>query len=177
MLRRTLLALFSLTLVACGSSYESTVTYSLNLKGSDISGTTIADTEHIKSDNSTWVAFLNSAKNELGQDAKEFDLRKVRIQLDVANSKNVGNLEDVLTGEGALFLRSEASGAQVDIATFEDLKGTAQVEVDLTGDDLKELNAAMASSNFRLGLRSPTPKASTADFDARISVTLDVTAY
>ncbi len=39
MLRRSLLALASLALMACNSGYESTVTYRINLKNGDISGT------------------------------------------------------------------------------------------------------------------------------------------
>ena len=126
MLRRTLLALASLSLMACSSGYESTVTYRLNLKNGDISGTTVADDSHIDSDNSQWKTFLSAATTELGQDAQEFDVTQARIQLDVASAKNVGKLEEVLTGEGALYLRAE-NGVQVDIATFEDLEGTAQV--------------------------------------------------
>jgi hypothetical protein len=175
MLRRSLLALASLTLMACSSGYESTVTYRINLKNGDISGTTVADDSHIDSDNSQWRTFLTAAKTELGAEPKEFDVSKARIQLDVANAKNVGKLEDVFTGEGALYLRAE-NGVQVDIATFEDLEGTAQVEVDLTGKDLADLNAALAASNFRLGLRSTTPKAANTDFEAPINVTLDVVA-
>lgn len=175
MLRRTLLALASLTLMACSSGYESTVTYRLNLKNGDISGTTVADDSHITHENTQWTTFLASAKTELGQDAKEFEISKARIQLDVANAKNVSKLEEVLTGEGALYLRAE-NGVQVDIATFEDLEGTAQVEVDLTGKDLKDVNATLAVSDFILGLRSGTPKAANADFEAPINITLDVIA-
>lgn len=175
MLRRTLLALASLSLMACSSGYESTITRSIHLKNGDITGTTVADDNHIGSDDSDWKAFLNSAKTELGEEAKEFEISKARIQLDVAHAKNVGKLEDVMTGEGALYLRTD-SGAQVDIATFEDLKGTAQVEVDLTGKDLKDVNASLAASNFRVGIRSPTPMAANTDFDAPIIVTLDVVA-
>lgn len=175
MLRRSLLALASLTLMACSSGYESTVTYRVNLKNGDISGTTVARDSHIDNDNSQWKTFLAAAKTELGQDAKEFDISTARIQLDVASAKNVSNLQEVFTGEGALYLRAE-NGVQVDIATFEDLEGTAQVEVDVTGNDLKDVNAALAGSNFRLGLRSTTPKAANTDFDAPITVTLDVVA-
>ncbi|XXF78505.1 hypothetical protein P2318_01735 [Myxococcaceae bacterium GXIMD 01537] len=174
-MRRSLLALLSLSLMACSSGYESTITYSITLKSSDISGTSVADDNHINSDDSQWKAFLGSARSELGEDAREFEVTKARLQLDVARAKNVGKLEDVLTGEGALFLRAE-NGAQVDIATFEDLKGTAQLEVDLTGKDLKDVNASLASSNFRVGLRSSTSKTRDSDFDAPITVTLDVTA-
>lgn len=175
MLRRTLLALASLSLMACSSGYESTVSYRITLKNGDITGTTVADDSHIDSDNSTWKAFLSSAKTELGQEAKEFEISKARIQLNVADAKNVGKLEDVMTGEGALYLRTD-SGSQVDIATFEDLKGTAQVEVDLTGNDLKDVNTSLAASNFRIGVRSTTPMSSNTDFDAPITVTLDVVA-
>lgn len=175
MLRRTLLALASLTLMACSSGYESTVTYRITLKNGDITGTTVAEEGHIDDDDSQWSTFLAAAKTELGEAPTEFDISKARLQLDVARAKNVGKLEEVMTGEGALFLRAE-NGVQVDIATFEDLEGAAQVEVDLTGKDLKDLNAALASSNFRLGLRSTTPKAANTDFEAPITVTLDVVA-
>lgn len=176
MLRRALLTLVSATLMACSSGYESTITYSVKVKPDDISGSTIADDEHIDTNNSQWQAFLASARAELGESPKEFDISQVRIQLDAAGSKNVGKLEDVLTGEGAIYLRTDNGGVQVDIATFEDVKGAAQVEVDVTGDDLKDVNASLASSNFRLGLRSGTPMTSNVDFEARIIVTLDVSA-
>ena len=175
MLRRSLLALASLTLMACSSGYESTVTYRITLKNGDITGTTVAEEGHIDGDDSQWRTFLAAAKAELGEAPKEFEISKARLQLDVTRAKNVGKLEDVLTGEGALFLRAP-NGVQVDIATFEDLKGAAQVEVDLTGKDLKDVNAALASSNFHLGLRSTTAKAANTDFEAPINVTLDVVA-
>lgn len=176
MLRRALLVLLPLTLVACGSSYEGTVTYSVHLKNGDISGTTIADTTHIEGDDAQWKAFLAAANKELGSAPKEFEVTKARIQLDVTHTKNVGKLEDVLTGEGALFLRAQNGGAQTDIATFKDVTGTAQVEVDTTGNDLKDITGSLNANNFFLGLRSGTPLTSSSDFDAPITVTLDVVA-
>ncbi len=177
MLRRALLVLLSsLALTACDSGYKSTINYSIHFHEGDVNGTTVSEDDHIDSDDAQWKAFLASAKTELGEDAKEFDIDRVRVQLDVTHSKNIGKLEDLLKGEGALYLRSQ-SGAQVDIATFEDLKGTAEVEVDLTGNDLKQVYSALASSNFTLGLRGETGLTRDTDFDASVRVILDVTAY
>lgn len=175
MLRRALLVLLPLTLVACGSSYEGTVTYSIHLKNGDVSGTTIADTTHISADDAQWKAFLAAANKELGSAPKEFEVTKASILLDVTHTKNVGKLEDVLTGDGALFLRAPNS-AQADIATFSNVTGTAQVEVDTTGADLKDVTGALNNTDFFLGLRSGTPLTSSSDFDAPINVTLNVTA-
>jgi hypothetical protein len=178
MLRRALLVLLSsLALTACDSGYKSTINYSIHFHEGDINGTTVAEDDHIDGDDSQWKAFLNSAKTELGEAPQEFDIDRVRLQLDVARSKNLGKLEDLLKGEGALYLRSE-SGAQVDIATFEDLEdsGTAEVEVDLTGNDLKQVYSALAASNFRLGLRGETALTRDTDFEATVRVILDVTA-
>lgn len=174
MLRRALLALATLSLVACGSGYESTVTYTITLKNGDISGTTVAEDDHVDDDDAQWRAFLNSAKAELGENPKAFDINKVRLQLDVTRAKNVGKLEDVFSDKGAVFLRAE-NGVQVDIATFKNLKGTAQVEVDRTGD-LEDLQVSLAKSDFHIGLRSTTPMAANTDFEAPIRVTLDVVA-
>ncbi len=176
MLRTALLALVSLSLAACGSGHEGTVTFTLSAAEGDVNNGTLVEDTHIKTDNATWQAFLAAARSELGAAPTEIDIDQVRIQLDAGRSKNVAKLEDALRGEGALFIRSESGGAQVDIATFEDPKGSAQVEVDLTGNELKTVNAALLGSDFRLGLRSPTPLTRESDFDAEIIVTLDVIA-
>jgi hypothetical protein len=64
----------------------------------------------------------------------------------------------------------------VDIATFEDPKGTAQLEIDTTGNELTQVNAAMAASDFQLGMRGSTPKTRETDFEASVNVILDVVA-
>jgi hypothetical protein len=174
MLRAAILVLLPTLLLACDSGYTSTVTYSISFHESDVSGSALTEDTHIDLDDSQWQSLLTAARGELGQEPKEFEVSSARIQLDLPRSREVAKLEDLLVGEGALFLRASDNGAQVDIATFEDPKGTAQLEVDTTGNELKPVNAAMVGSNFLLGLRGSTPKTRETDFEASIKVTLDI---
>jgi hypothetical protein len=174
--RIVLLLLLPLALAACDSGYRSTVTYAISVHESDVSGTSLTEDTSIDADDDQWRAFLSAASGELGQAPKEFEISSARIQLDLTRAREVAKLEDLLVDEGALFLRASDNGAQVDIATFEDPKGTAQLGIDTTGDELTQVNAAMAASNFLLGLRGTTPKTRETDFEASINVTLDVVA-
>ncbi|MFL5351785.1 hypothetical protein [Archangium sp.] len=175
MKRLLLLIPVALSLIACGPSHEGTVTYQVHLKPSSVTGSTIADDVHVDPDETQWKAFLAQARTELDEAPTRFEVTGVRMQLDVTKSKNVGLLQDVLTGEVTSFLRVSATGAQVDIADTEDPTGSAQVELDTTGNSLEALDASLAKGDFHLGLRGSTPKTPSGDFDALITLTLDVT--
>ncbi len=170
-----LLPLAALILTACGPSHEGTVTYQVHFKPGDVTGSTIADDEDVNPDNTQWKTFLAQAQTTLEQAPTEFEVTGVRIQLDPTKSKNVGMLQDVLTGEVTAYLRA-SNGAQVDIAAVEDPTGSAQLDMDTLGNDLESLNASLAQSDFRLGMRGTTPKAPGSDFEATVTITLDVTA-
>lgn len=167
------LALF---LIACGPSHEGTVTYQVRLKSSSITGSTIADDVRVDPDDTQWKAFLAQAKVALEEAPTQFEVTATRLQLDVTKSKNVGALQDVLTGEVTAFLRASQTGTQVDIATVDDPQGSALVDMDTTGNSLESLDANLAQGDFRLGLRGTTPKAPSSDFEAVLTLTLDVTA-
>jgi hypothetical protein len=176
MKRLLLLIPVALSLIACGPSHEGTVTYQVHLKPGSVTGSTIADDVHVDPDETQWKAFLAQARTELDEAPTQFEVTGVRMQLDVTKSKNVGTLQDVLTGEVTAFLRVSDTGAQVDIADTEDPTGSAQVELDTTGNSLEALDASLAKGDFHLGLRGSTPKTPSGDFDALITLTLDVTA-
>ncbi len=174
--RPHLLLPLALILAACGPSHEGTLTYQLQLKPGDVTGTTIARDIHIKPDDPQWTSFLSQAQATLEGAPTRFEVTDVRMQLDVTRSQNAGVLQDVLTGEVTAFLRSNDTGAQVDIAEMEDPKGSAQVSMSSTRDDLEPLNGNLARSDFRLGLRGSTPKLPSSTFEATLTFTLDVTA-
>jgi hypothetical protein len=176
MKRLLLLIPLALSLIACGPSHEGTVTYQVRLKPSSVTGSTIADDLRVEPDDAQWTAFLAQARDTLDEAPTRFEVTGARMQLDVTKSKNVGTLQDVLTGEVTAFLRSSGVGAQVDIATVEDPTGSAQVELDTTDNSLESLDANLAAADFRLGLRGSTPKTASGDFEAVITLTLDVTA-
>lgn len=176
MKRFLLLIPIALSLIACGPSHKGTVTYQVHLKPGSVTNSTIADDVHVGPDDAQWTAFLAQARTELDEAPTRFEVTGMRMQLDVTKSKNVGVLQDVLTGEVTAFLRVSDTGAQVDIATVEDPTGSAQVQLDTTGNALESLNASLARGDFRLGLRGSTPKPPNSDFDALITLTLDVTA-
>jgi hypothetical protein len=166
----------ALSLIACGPSHEGTVTYSVRLKPSSVIGGTIADSIRVTPEDPQWTAFLSQARTTLGEAPSHFEVTSARMQLDVTESKNVGTLQEVLTGDVTAFLRASETGAQVDIATLEDPKGSAQLDMDTTGKSLESLDANLARSDFLLGLRGSTPRSSTGDFEADITLTLDITA-
>lgn len=174
--RLLLLIPVALSLIACGPSHEGTVTYQVHLKPSSVTGSTIADDIHVDPNDTQWTTFLAQARSEMDVDPTHFEVTAVRMQLDVTKSKNVGMLQDVLTDTVTAFLRVSDTGAQVDIADVEDPTGSAQVSMDTTDNDLEALNTSLARSDFRLGLRGSTPKTPSSDFDALITLTLDVTA-
>lgn len=176
MKRLLLLIPLALSLIACGPTHKGTVTYQVHLKPSSVTGSTIADDIHVDPDETQWKTFLTQARTDLDAEPTSFEVTAMRMQLDVTKSKNVGTLQDVLSGEVTAFLRVSDTGAQVDIANVEDPTGSAQVEMETTDNSLEALNVSLARSDFRLGLRGSTSKTASGDFDAVITLTLDVTA-
>lgn len=176
-MRRLLLLIpLALSLIACGAGHEGTVTYSVNLKPGDVTGSTIANDLRVEPGDAQWTAFLSQARDTLGEPATRFEVTGARMQLDVTKSKNVGTLQDVLTGETTAYLRSSETGAQVDIASIEEPRGSAQVDMDTTGNSLEILDTNLARGDFRLGLRGTTTRSTSSDFEATLILTLDVTA-
>ncbi|WNG51225.1 hypothetical protein F0U60_49155 [Archangium minus] len=177
MRRLFLLIPLALSLIACGGAgHEGTVTYSVRLKPSNVTGSTIANDLRVEPGDVQWTAFLNQARETLGEAATRFEVTGARMQLDVTQSKNVGTLQDVLTGETTAYLRSSETGTQVDIASVEEPRGSAQVDMDTTGNSLETLENNLAKGDFRLGLRGTTTRSTSSDFEATITLTLDVTA-
>ena len=166
----------ALSLIACGPSHEGTLTYQVRLDAKSVTGGTIADDTHVDPEDAQWTVLLSQARDALGEAPTQFKVTDARIQLYVPGSKNVGMLQDVLSGDVTVFLRASDSGAQVDIADIKDPKGSAQLDMRTTGNSLKPLEASLGRSDFRLGLRGSTSKTSTSDFEAVILLTLDVTA-
>jgi hypothetical protein len=165
-----------LALAACGGGHDGTVTYQVYLKPGKVVGTTIADDRHIDPADAQWSAFLAQARDTLGEAPSRFEVRAVRLQLDVTKSKNVGALQEVVQGEVTTFLRASNTGTQVDIARVENPKGSAQVPMSPTGRSLEPLAGELAQGDFRLGLRGNTPQTSGSDFEGVVTVTVDVTA-
>jgi hypothetical protein len=171
-----LLLSLALSLAACGGGYEGTVTYQVHFKPEDVTGSTLAEDDHVDPTDVQWRAFLNQAQASLEQAPTQFEVTGVRMQLDPTRSRNVGVLEDLFTGDVVLFVRASEVGTQVDVAEQEDPKGGAQVDMDLTDKSLEPLYGDLARGDFRVGLRGGTPKTSTGDFEAAVTLTLDVTA-
>jgi len=175
--RLHLLLPLALILAACeGPGHDDTLTYQVYLGSGDVRGTTISENIHIDPNESYWRNFLAQAQSTLGQAPTRFDVNEVRIQLAVPKSRNVNMIQDVFSEEVTVFLRDQDTGTQVDIARLEEPRGSAQVSLKTTGNDLERLHSNLLASDFRLGLRGTTPKQSSSDFDAVITVTLDVTA-
>jgi hypothetical protein len=172
----SLLLPLALILTACGPSHEGTVTYQVHLKPGNVTGTTIAEDIRVDPDDAQWKSFLSQARTALEEAPTRFEVTGARLQLDATKSKNVGTLQDVVTGDVTAFLRATSTGAQVDIASVEDPTGTALVDMDTTGVSLETLNTNLAQGDFRLGVRAITPKTSGSDFEATLTLILDVTA-
>ncbi len=166
----------ALSLIACGPSHEGTVTYSVRLKPGSVIGGTIADSTRVSPEDVQWTAFLTQARDTLGEAPSRFEVTSARMQLDVTQSKNVGTLQDVFSDEVTAFLRASETGTQVDIATLEEPRGGAQLDMDTTGRSLEPLEGNLSRSDFFLGLRGSTPRSASGDFEAAITVTLDITA-
>lgn len=165
----------ALSLIACGPSHEGTVTYQVPLRPGSVIGGTIADSVRVSPEDAQWTAFLSQARATLDEAPSRFEVTGARMQLDVTRS-NVGSLQDVLSGEVTAFLRSSETGTQVDIAELQDPRGSAQLDMDTTGNSLESLEGNLSRGDFLLGLRGGTPRSSTGDFEAVITLTLDVTA-
>ena len=175
--RLHLLLPLALILAACeGPGHDDTLTYQVYFGSGDVRGTTLSENIHIDPNESYWRNFLAQAPSTLGQAPTRFDVNEVRIQLAVPKSRNVNMIQDVFSEEVTVFLRDQDTGTQVDIARLEEPRGSAQVSLKTTGNDLERLHSNLLASDFRLGLRGTTPKQSSSDFDAVITVTLDVTA-
>lgn len=174
--RLLLLSPLLLALAACGPHHEGTVTYQLHLKPGDVTGSSIASDLHVDPDDTQWKAFLTQARSALGQAPTRFDVTATRLQLDVTKSKNVGTLQEVLSGDVVAFLRASETGTQVDIAEVTNPQGSAQVSLDTTGPSLEPLDANLARGDFLLGLRGGTVRSGSSDFDAVLTLSLDLTA-
>ncbi|WP_375768495.1 hypothetical protein NR798_43585 [Archangium gephyra] len=166
----------ALSLIACGPSHEGTVTYQVRLKPSSVIGGTIADSLRVDPTDAQWTAFLTQARATLDEAPSRFEVTDARMQLDVTKSKNVGMLQEVLTGDVTAFLRASETGTQVDIASLEAPMGSAQLDMETTGNSLEPLETNLARGDFLLGLRGGTTRSATGDFEAVITLTLDVTA-
>ena len=173
---RPLAYLLALSLIACGPSHEGTVTYQVNLGPGDVIGGTITDSLRVDSTDAQWTAFLSQARATLGEAPSRFEVTSARMLLDVTKSKNVSTFQDVLSGDVAVFLRASETGTQVDIATVKNPRGSAQLDMDTTGNSLESLEANLARGDFLLGLRGGTTRTSSSDFEAVITLTLDITA-
>ncbi|AKJ08067.1 hypothetical protein ATI61_107502 [Archangium gephyra] len=165
-----------LSLIACGPSHEGTVTYQVKLGPGGVIGGTITDSLRVDSTDAQWTAFLSQARASLGEAPSRFEVTNTSLLLDVTKSKNVGTLQEVLSGEVTAFLRASETGTQVDIATVDNPRGSAQLDLDPTRNSLESLEANLARGDFLLGLRGGTPRSSTGDFEAVLTLTLDVTA-
>lgn len=175
-LRFLLLLPLALSLIACGPSHEGTVTYQVRLKPGGVIGGTISDSLRVDPADAQWAAFLSQARDTLGEAPSRFEVTSARMLLDVTKSKNVGSLQDVLSGDVTAFLRASETGTQVDIATLDDPRGSAQLDMNTTDRSLESLEGNLARSDFLLGLRGGTPRSATSDFEAVITLTLDVSA-
>jgi hypothetical protein len=176
MRRIHLLLPLALLLAACGARHEGTVTYQVSLKPSNVTGSTITQDLHVDPTEAQWQTFLSQARTTLEEAPTHFQVTGARLQLDATRSRNVSTPQDVLVGDVTVFLRSNETGTQVDLAELRDPRGSAQVAMDPTGDSLEPLDANLARGDFRLGLRGGTTRTSTGDFEAVITLTLDVTA-
>lgn len=176
LLRALLLLPLALSLIACGPSHDGTVTYEVKLDADGVIGGTINDSLHLDSTNDQWTAFLTQARATLGEAPSRFEVTHARLQLNVTKSKNVGMLQDVLSGDVTAFLRASETGTQVDIATIKNPRGSAQLDMDTTRGSLESLEANLARGDFLLGLRGGTTRTASSDFEAVITLTLDITA-
>lgn len=170
--------LAALFLAACGDSgYESTVGQRLDLKGGDVSGTTLAREKDVSAlFDDQWHPFLERAEEQLGHAPESVELRGASIQLDAANSKNVGRLEDALVGEVVLYLKDPGTGVITDVAKVKDPKGTGRVELDMIDADLAALQPRLLNGSFKVGVRGTTPKPAGSDFELALSVSLEAAA-
>ena len=125
--------LAALFLAACGDSgYESSVGQRLALKDSDVSGTTLAREKDVSAlFDDQWHPFLERAEEQLGHAPESVELRGASFQLDAANSKNVGRLEEALVGEVVLYLKDPGTGVITDVAKVKDPKGTGRCRLAL----------------------------------------------
>lgn len=177
MRRIHLLLPLALILTACGGPrHEGTVTYRVFVGPSDITGSTLNEAVHVDPTDAQWTSFLAQAQATLEEAPTWFEVTSARLQLYVPNSRNVSTLQDLFTGEVTAYLRSDETGAQVDIARLTDPRGSAQVPMGPTGSSLESLRGNLNRSDFLLGLRGGTPRSATGDFEAIVIITLDVTA-
>jgi predicted outer membrane protein len=175
-MRHAALALAALAAAACAPSYEGTVTFRVDLGKDAVTGTTVAGTRSVESDDEQWKPFLTSAKTALGASAKGFDVTGARLALDLSRAKAVGKYEDVLKGTTTLYFQDRTTGGVIDLATGKDLKGTAPIALSTTGNGLSELAGILAASDFKVGVRADSAVAADTDFKLPLVVTLDVTA-
>lgn len=122
-------------------------------------------------------AFLQAARTALGHDPSRIEVTSVSITLG-GDSRGVASFADLFSGETNVFLRADVGGT-VYVARVTNPTGVGPVTCEVIADEaaLAPIRDALLSGNFRVGVRGPTNRLPTDDFDARIDVQIGFAAY
>ena len=124
-----------------------------------------------------YAHFLADARAALGRDPSRIDVEAVSITLG-GDTRGVVGFQELFSGETNVFLRDDAGGT-VYVGRVASPSGVGPVECEVvsTEDSLAPILPALLSGTFRVGVRGPTARLATDDFDAKVEVSIRFAAF
>jgi hypothetical protein len=124
-----------------------------------------------------YAQFLADARAALGTDPTSVEVEAVTLTL-AGDSRGVLGFEDVFSGEVNAFLRTD-DGGTVYIGRVDRPTGVGPVECEIVADTdaLAPILPSLLDGVFRVGVRGATDRVATDDFEAKIEVAVQFSAY
>ena len=148
------------------------------IKESDITSGVVEKSKNVTTESGNpYGAFLQNARTTLGHNPSRIEVLMAQITLS-GDSRGVISLEDLFTGEVNVFLDADVGGT-VPVGRVTNPTGMGPVDCAIvsTESSLAPIMDALLSGNFRVGVRGPTNRLPTDDFDARLDVRIGFGAF
>jgi len=116
-----------------------------------------------------WISFVRLVTDLCGNEPASFDVFSIAVTLDLEESEEVSQLEQVLDGQVTMYFTQ--GGATVDIGTGM-LSGADPVSLQLLSsqESLAVLYSEMLAGTFNVGLRGETSRTTNDDFSMQLQV-------
>jgi len=178
---RSLLVVLSLAgLAGCESPAASSDTIVIRLSGikeGDVADGVVEREKNVTTETSNpYARFLADARAALGRDPSRVEVDAVSITLG-GDTRGVAGFQELFSGETNVFLRDDVGGTvYVGRVGAPSGVGPVECEVVATEESLAPILPALLSGAFRVGVRGPTNRLATDDFDAKVEVSIRFSA-
>ena len=148
------------------------------IKEGDITSGVVEKSKNVTTESGNpYGAFLQNARTTLGRNPSRIEVTMAQITLS-GDSRGVMSLADLFTGEVNVFLDADVGGT-VPVGRVTNPTGMGPVDCAIVSDEssLAPIMDALLSGVFRVGVRGPTNRLPTDDFDARLDVRIGFAAF